>query len=49
MRTKFLVRRPDWKRPLGMSRSRMEDNVEMDPKIGCEFVGYIHMAQDRFL
>jgi hypothetical protein len=44
----ILVGRPEGRRPLGRSRRRWEDNINMDlRKIGFGDVDWIHWAQDR--
>jgi hypothetical protein len=44
----ILVGRPEGRRPLGRSRHRWEDNIEMDLReIGFGDVDWIHLAQDR--
>jgi hypothetical protein len=44
----ILVGRLEERRPLGRSRSRLEDNILMDlRKIGFGDVDWIHLAQDR--
>jgi hypothetical protein len=46
--TRFLVGRPQGKRPLGRSRRRWEDNIKMDLReIGIDGANWIRMAQDR--
>jgi hypothetical protein len=45
---KFLVGRPKVKRPLGRSRRRWEDNIELDlGEIGIDGANWIQLAQDR--
>jgi hypothetical protein len=45
---KVLVGKPKGKTPLGRSRRRWEDDVEMDfIETGCEGVDWIQLAQDR--
>jgi len=45
---RFLVRKPDGKRPLGRPRRRWEDNSKMDlQEVGCGGVDCIRLAQDR--
>ena len=45
---RFLVRKPESKRPLGISRSRWEDNIKMDlQEVGCGDMDWIGLAQDR--
>ena len=43
-----LVRKPDWKRPLGRPRRRWEDNIKMDLyEVGCGSMDWIQLAQGR--
>jgi hypothetical protein len=45
---RVLVGRPEGKRPLGRSRGRFEDNVQLDlRKIGIVGVNWIQLAQNR--
>jgi hypothetical protein len=45
---RFLVGKPEEKRPLGRPRSRWEDNVEMDlQEVECGDMDWIQLAQDR--
>jgi hypothetical protein len=45
---KNLVGTPEGKRPLGILRSRWEDNIKMDLReTGFRDVDWIHLAQDR--
>ena len=45
---RFLVGRPEGKRPLGRPRCRWVDNIRMDlQEVGCGFVDWIGLAQDR--
>jgi hypothetical protein len=45
---RVLVRRPEKKRPLGRTRHRWEDNIEMDHQgVGWGGVDWIALAQDR--
>jgi len=45
---RFLVGKPDGKRPLGRPRCRWEDNVKMDfQEVGCGGMDCIELAQDR--
>jgi len=45
---RIFVRKPEGKRPLGMPRSRWEDNIKMNlRKIGCGVMDWIDLAQDR--
>ena len=44
---KFLVGKPEGKRPLGRPRRRWEDNIKMDlQEVGCEGMDWIELAQD---
>jgi hypothetical protein len=46
--SKFLVGKPEGKRPLGRPGHRWEDNIRMDLKgIGLGSVDWIRLAQDR--
>jgi hypothetical protein len=43
-----LVGKPEGKRPLGSTRSRWEDNIEMDLQgVGCGGMDWIELDQDR--
>jgi len=45
---RFLVGKPEGKRPLGTPRPRWVDNIRMDLQtVGCGYVDYIGLAQDR--
>jgi hypothetical protein len=45
---RFLVGKPEGKRPLGRPRSRWVDNIRMDlQEVGCRHVDWIGLAQDR--
>jgi hypothetical protein len=45
---RFLVGRPEGKRPLGRHRRRWEDNIKMDlRKIWIDEANWIRLAQDR--
>jgi hypothetical protein len=45
---KIVVGNPEWKRPLGKSRLRWEDNIKMNLKeILWEGVVWVHLSQDR--
>jgi hypothetical protein len=47
---RFLVGRPEGKRPLGRHRRRWEDNIKMDLReIGVDGANWIRLAQDRVL
>jgi hypothetical protein len=46
---RVLVGRPEGKRPLGIPRSRWEDNIKMDLReIGIDGANWIRLAQDKF-
>jgi hypothetical protein len=43
-----LVRKPDGKTPLGITRCRWEDNIKMDlQEVGCWGIDWIELANDR--
>jgi hypothetical protein len=45
---RFLIGRPECKRPLGRPRCRWEDNIKLDLReTGIDGVNWIHLAQDR--
>ena len=45
---RFLVGKPEGKRPLGRPRRRWEDNIKMDlQEVGCGGMDWIELAQDR--
>ena len=45
---RFLVGKPEGKRPLGRPRSRWEDNIKMDlQEVGCGGMDWIELGQDR--
>jgi hypothetical protein len=45
---KILVRKPGWKRSLGKTGHRWEENIRMDVgEIGWKLVDWIHVDQDR--
>jgi hypothetical protein len=45
---RFLVGKPEGKRPLGRRRLRWVDNIRMDlQEVGCGYVDSIGLAQDR--
>ena len=45
---KFLVGKPEGKRPLGRPRRRWEDNIKMDLReVGGGFGDWMELAQDR--
>jgi hypothetical protein len=46
--TRFLVEKPEGKRPLGRPRHIWEDGIRMDPgEIGWEDIEWVQLAQDR--
>jgi hypothetical protein len=48
--TESLEGKPEWKRPLGRSTHRWEDNIGTDLRgIGWEGVDLIHLAQDTVI
>ena len=45
---RFLVGKPEGKRPLGRPRRRWVDNIRMDLQdVGCGYMDWIGLAQDR--
>jgi hypothetical protein len=45
---RVLVGKPEGKRPLGRSRLRCDDNIQMDhQEVGCEGMDWINVSQDR--
>jgi len=45
---RFLVGKPEGKRPLGRPRRRWEDNIKMDlQEVECGVMDWINLAQDR--
>jgi len=45
---RFLVGKPEGKRPLGRPRRRWVDNIRMDlQEVGCGYMDWIDLAQDR--
>jgi hypothetical protein len=45
---RFFVGHPEGERPLGISRLRWEDKINMDlQEVGCGGVGWVQLAQDR--
>ena len=43
----FVVK-PEGKRPLGRTRRRWEDNIQMDrQEVGCGVMDWIELAEDR--
>jgi hypothetical protein len=46
--TRFLVQKPEGKRPFGRPRHRWEDGIRMDLReIGLGGIEWIQLAQDR--
>jgi hypothetical protein len=47
---RFLVGKPEGKRPQGRPRHRWEDNIKMDlQEVGCGVMGWIELAGGRHL
>jgi len=45
---RFLVGKPEGKRPLGRPSYRWDDNIQMDlQEVGCEGMNWNDLAQDR--
>ena len=44
---RVLVGKPEGKRPLGRPRHRWVDNIRMDFQVGCGYMDWIGLAQDR--
>ena len=45
---RFLVEKPEGKRPLGRHRRRLVDNIRMDlQEVECGYMDWIGLAQDR--
>jgi len=44
---RFLVGKPEGKRPLVRPGRRWEDNIKMDLEVGCGGMDWIELAQDR--
>jgi len=45
---RFLVVKPEGKRPLGRPRRRWVHNIRMDlQEVGCRYMDWIGLAQDR--
>jgi hypothetical protein len=45
---RFLVGKPEGKRPLGRNRRRWEDNIKMDlQEVECGVMDWINLAQNR--
>ena len=42
-----MVGKPEGKRPLGRTRRRWADNIRMDLQVGCVYMDWIGLAQDR--
>jgi hypothetical protein len=46
--TGVFVEKPEGKRPLGRTRSKWDDNIQMNPKETCwEVMSWIDVVQDR--
>ena len=44
---RVLVGKPEGRRPLGRSRRRWVDNIRTDLQVGCGYMDWIGLAQDR--
>jgi hypothetical protein len=45
---RVLVRKPEGKRTLAMTRRRWEDNIKMDlQEVGCGVMDWIELGQDK--
>jgi len=45
---RFLVGKPEGRRPLGRRRRRWVDNIRMDlQEVGCGYMEWIELARDR--
>jgi hypothetical protein len=44
---RILLGKPEGRRPLGRPRHRRVDNIRMDLQVGCEYMDWIGLAQDR--
>ena len=45
---RVLVGKPEGRRPLGRPRRRWVNNIRMDLReVGCEYMDWIELAQDR--
>ena len=44
---RVLLGKPEGRRPLGRPRRRWVDNIRMDLQVGCGYVDWIGLAQDR--
>ena len=45
---RFLVGKPEGRKPLGRPRRRWMANIRMDlQEVGCRYVDWIRLAQDR--
>jgi len=45
---RFLLGKPEGRRPLGRPRRRLVDNIRMDlQEVGCGYKEWIGLAQDR--
>jgi len=46
---RFMVSKPEGKRPLGRLRCRCEDNIKMNlQEVGCEGMAWIELTKDRY-
>jgi hypothetical protein len=45
---RVLVEKPEETKPLGRPRRRWDNNIKIDlPDVGCEYMDWICLAQDR--
>ena len=44
---RVLVGKPEGRRPLGRTRRRWVDYIKMDLQVGCGYMDWIGLAQDR--
>jgi len=44
---RFLAGKREGRRPLGRPRRRLEYNIRMDLQVGCVYMDWIGLAQDR--
>jgi len=44
---RVLVEKPEGRRPLGRPRRRWVDNIRMYLQVGCGYMDWIGLAQDR--
>jgi len=44
---RVLLGQPEGRRPMGRPRRRWVDNIRMDLQVGCGYMDWIGLAQDR--